>query len=49
MEFRSPKQGPGSPDAIALLNCCQPALEVVDDFLLSGEQAIRDALRRIPF
>jgi hypothetical protein len=48
MEFRSPKQGPGSPDAIALLNCCQPALEVVDDLLQFGESAIREALRRIP-
>lgn len=25
-EFRSPKEGPGSPGAIALLNCCQPEL-----------------------
>jgi hypothetical protein len=49
MEFRSPKEGPGSPDSIALLNCCQPALEVMDDFLQFGEQSIRDALKRIPF
>lgn len=49
MEFRSPKEGPGSPDAITLLNCCQPALEVVDDMLRYGEQAIRDALKKIPF
>jgi hypothetical protein len=48
MEFRSPKDGPGSPDSIALLNCCQPALEVVDDFLQAGEHAIREALKRIP-
>lgn len=47
-EFRSPKDGPGSPDAIALLNCCQPALEFVDDTLQYGEQAIREALRNIP-
>jgi hypothetical protein len=49
MEFRSPTEGPGSPDAIALLNCCQPALELAEDFIHSGEQAIREALKRIPF
>ena len=48
MEWRNPKEGPGSPDAIKLLNCCQPALELVDDLLHVSDQAIRDALRRIP-
>ncbi len=46
-EFRSPTEGPGSPQAIELLNCCGPALEVVDEALRYSEQAIREALRRI--
>jgi hypothetical protein len=47
-EFRSPKAGPGSPQAIELLNCCGPTLEFVDEALQYSEQAIREALRRIP-
>jgi hypothetical protein len=46
-EFRSPTEGAGSPQAIELLNCCGPALEIVDDALQSTEQAIREAIRRI--
>lgn len=46
-EFRSPKEGPGSPQVIELLNCCGPALEIVDEALQSSEQAIREAIRRI--
>lgn len=48
MEFRNPKDGPGSPGAIALLNCCQPALEIVEAALQYSDQAIREALRRLP-
>ena len=47
-EFRDPKEGPGSPQAIELLNCCGPALEIVDEALQYSEQAIREALKRIP-
>jgi hypothetical protein len=47
-EFRSPTEGPGSPQAIELLNCCGPALEVVDEAIQYSEQAIREALKRIP-
>ncbi len=47
-EFRSPKEGAGSPQAMELLNCCGPALEIVDDALQYSEQAIREALKRIP-
>jgi len=47
-EFRSPKEGPGSPQAIELLNCCGPALEMVDEAIQYSEQAIREALKRIP-
>jgi hypothetical protein len=48
-EFRSPTEGPGSPKAIELLNCCGPALELADDAIRYSEQAIREALKRIPF
>src|SRR5690348_6310794 len=47
-EFRSPKEGAGSPQAIELLNCCGPALEIVDEALQYSDQAIRAALQRIP-
>lgn len=47
-EFRSPKQGAGSPQAIELLNCCGQSLEIVDEALRYSEQAVREALRRIP-
>ena len=47
-EFRSPTEGAGSPRAIELLNCCGPALEIVDEALQYSEQAIREALKRIP-
>ena len=47
-EFRSPKEGAGSPQAIELLNCCGPALEVVVDAVDYSDQAIRAALKRIP-
>jgi len=40
-EFRDPKSGPGSSDFIALLNCCQPELEFVDDSLPKIREAIR--------
>lgn len=46
-EFRSPTEGAGSPNAIALLNCCAPALELADDALKYSERAIREALKRI--
>lgn len=39
MEYRNPKDGPGSPAAIALLNCCQPALDTAD--------AVLDAIRKM--
>jgi hypothetical protein len=45
MEWRNPKEGPGSPDAIALLNCCSSALEVTDDLLEQGEEALVAAIR----
>jgi hypothetical protein len=48
MEWRNPKEGPGSPQAINLLNCCSSTLEIADDLLKQGEQAIRDAIRRVP-
>jgi hypothetical protein len=47
-EFRSPKEGAGSPQAIELLNCCGPALEVAVDAIQYSDQAIRAALKRIP-
>jgi hypothetical protein len=47
-EFRSPKEGAGSPQAIELLNCCGQGLEIVDEALQYSEQAIREALKRIP-
>jgi hypothetical protein len=47
-EFRSPKEGPGSPQAIELLNCCGAGLEIVDEALQYSEQAISEALKRIP-
>ena len=40
--------GAGSPQAIELLNCCGPGLEIVDEALQYSEQAIREALERIP-
>jgi hypothetical protein len=47
-EFRSPKAGAGSPQAIELLNSCGQTLEIVDEALQYSEQAIREALKRIP-
>ncbi|MFO1312970.1 MAG: hypothetical protein U1F41_12995 [Burkholderiales bacterium] len=47
-EFRSPREGAGSPQAIELLNSCGPALEAADDLRKYGEAAIREALKRIP-
>ena len=47
-EFRSPREGAGSPQAIELLNCCGPGLEIVDEALQYSEQAISAALKRIP-
>ena len=47
-EYRSPKEGAGSPQAIALLDCCGAGLEIVDEALQYSEQAIREALKRIP-
>ena len=48
MEFRSPKVGPGSPDAITLLNCCQTELELADAILQEGRRAVREMLGGIP-
>jgi hypothetical protein len=47
-EFRSPTQGPGSPQAIELLNCCGEGLQIVDEVLQSSEHAIRAAIRSFP-
>ena len=47
-EFRSPKEGAGSPEAIELLNCCGPVLQFVDEVLQYSEEMIREALKRIP-
>ena len=47
-EFRSPTEGAGSPQAIELLNCCGQGLKIVDEALQYSEQAIREALKRIP-
>ena len=46
-EFRSPKEGVGSPQAITLLNCCGTGLEIADQTLQYSEQAILAALKTI--
>jgi hypothetical protein len=47
-EFRSPTAGIGSPQTIELLNCCGTELEIFDQALQFSEQAIREAIKRIP-
>jgi hypothetical protein len=38
----------GSPQTIELLNCCGMGLEIFDQALQFSEQAIREAIKRIP-
>ncbi len=48
MEWRNPKTGPGSPDAIKLYNSCGPALELADDLIKSAQQAIDKVFKTLP-
>jgi hypothetical protein len=48
MEWRNPKTGSGSPDAIKLYNSCGPALEFADDLIQYAEQAIDKVLKTLP-
>jgi hypothetical protein len=48
MEWRNPKTGPGSPDAIQLYNSCGPALETADDLIQYVHQAVAKAVQALP-
>jgi len=47
MEWRNPKTGPGSPDAIKLYNSCGPALEFADHLVQYVERAVDTALKTL--
>jgi len=48
MEWRNPKAGPGSADAIKLYNSCGPALEIADDMIQYVHQAVENAVKALP-
>ena len=48
MEWRNPKTGPGSPEAIQLYNSCGPVLEFADDLIQYVQQAVDKAVQSLP-